>query len=399
MRVVEGRPGLEEGQQPVVGVLQRAAPARGVERLAPDPVVAVEVRHRAVHLDIALVVASGGAEPAVSAEVVGVELGRLDRLPAAGGVQLVGADQHSVPGVPLAQRTEEGLLGELRPGAVVVAEHLGAVLGGLRRPERGQHVEQVVAAALGELLGQPRGPGVVHRQLVLEAPGDHPAEPLGHPALELAVHQVAQGVAGLGGQVVVGGPQGVGQGNRGLGGGFPVDQAPVVAEGDPPPVGVVRGDRGGQRRYGDPPVGTDLELGAVQRGPGVLGMVLRQSPLQIGSGEPDLVVEPDPHPQPFADLAGIREAVPPLLAEPERVVGRGSDHGAGRSEVDDDDVLHALPGQLLQLLGEPLRSDLLPTPPPQRRGGELGGRFVEQAGEFGVHAVLPLRSRRGWALR
>ena len=53
VRVVQGGAPAQERAQPVVGLLQGAAPARGVERLDPHPVVPPRVGQRAVHLGIA----------------------------------------------------------------------------------------------------------------------------------------------------------------------------------------------------------------------------------------------------------------------------------------------------------------------------------------------------------
>ena len=120
VRVVEVGARAEPGQQPVEGLLQRAAPAGGVERLDPDARTAVVVRERGVDLGVAVMVGARRAEPAVGARVVAVELRRATGSPSRAPVLLVDAAQQAVALVPLVQRPEERRLAERAAHAVVV---------------------------------------------------------------------------------------------------------------------------------------------------------------------------------------------------------------------------------------------------------------------------------------
>ena len=201
VRVVEVRPRADPGQQPVEGLLQRPAPARGVERLDPHPRTVVVMGDRRVELGVAVVVRSGGAEPPVGAHVVAVDLARRDRLALARADLLVHPAQEPVALVPLVQRPEERPLRQRAAHPVVVAAEPRPLLTEVL-PQRREVRERVVSGLGDEPLvevGRPRG----HvRQLVLERARDHRAEQVADPLLEAAVHHREQPPARARGEVV-----------------------------------------------------------------------------------------------------------------------------------------------------------------------------------------------------
>ena len=73
VRVVEVGPGTDPRQQPVEGLLQRAAPAGRVERLDPDARRGRRGGRARSGACVAVMVGAGRAEPAVGAQVVAVE--------------------------------------------------------------------------------------------------------------------------------------------------------------------------------------------------------------------------------------------------------------------------------------------------------------------------------------
>ena len=201
VRVVEVRPGADPGQQPVEGLLQRPAPARGVEGLDPHPRTVVVVGDRRVELGVAVVVGAGRAEPAVGAHVVAVDLARRDRLALARADLLVDPAQQAVALMPLVERPEERPLRQRAAHAVVVAAKPRPLLTEVL-PQRRELRERVVAALGDEPLVEVRRPRRHVRQLILERARDHRAEQVTDPLLELAVHHREQPPAGGRGVVV-----------------------------------------------------------------------------------------------------------------------------------------------------------------------------------------------------
>lgn len=137
-----------------------------------------------------------------------------------------------------------------------------------------------------------------------------------------------------------------------------------------------------------------------------LRVAVSDAALHVRAGEPDLVVEPQPHPQALGDFTGVGETGPPLLAEPGGVVRRRAEGRTGRGQIDHDEVVHAALDEPAQLPLQPLPGDPRTGPPPQRGRTEVRGRLVEQllkrGGDHG-RTVLPRtsggRSKSSWGER
>jgi hypothetical protein len=113
----------------------------------------------------------------VGAQVVGVLLARLERIAGSRRVLLVAADEQPPVLVPVVKGSEERILGELRPGPLVVGADLRRLRTGVLPQVQEERLEPV-AAALVELLQEVLTPGRQRRQLVLEGPDDDVAEQL-----------------------------------------------------------------------------------------------------------------------------------------------------------------------------------------------------------------------------
>ena len=196
MRVVEVRPRAEPRQQPVEGLLQRPAPARGVEGLDPHPRTVVVVRDRRVELGVAVVVGAGRAEPPVRAHVVAVDLAR--RRPARPRARRSAGRPRTAGRAARATRAAAGRTTAPRARRARGGSRRGTAR---RRSPRSSHsareVRERVVARLGdEALVEVRRPRRHVRQLVLERARDHRAEQVADPLLEAAVHHREQPPAG-----------------------------------------------------------------------------------------------------------------------------------------------------------------------------------------------------------
>src|SRR5690606_21709113 len=107
VRVVQGSPGAQPWQQPVVGFLNRAAPAAAVERLDPDARPIIEMSQRTVNLRVTVVIAARYREPTMGPQIVRIEMHRGHGMSGARRPLLIEATQQVVTFVPVKERLEE----------------------------------------------------------------------------------------------------------------------------------------------------------------------------------------------------------------------------------------------------------------------------------------------------
>lgn len=362
-------------------------------------------------------VGAGRREPAVGTGVVRVQLDPGDGVSGARGVLLVAADEQPVTVVPRGQRPEEGLLGELRAGQVVIAPD---PLGVRVRAVVVQGVEafgEVVAARPQEGVGEPRRPAGQGRQFVLERTGHDLPEPAAQTSLELAVHPVeerrtrvrAEVVEAAGHMVMERQPPAPGPrrpDNSRRADGIAVHVERNGGTGRP----VVLVDRFGVGRDRQPvrgpsrpvvaatstvtaiaaiTIAVDHHTHTFEPAPGVGGLFVHQTRLDVRARESELVVEPEADAEFVRVLAHPVEQRPPLLGQERRVVGIGSVQRSRRRQVEQDEIEHPAVSEAFELVAQPGAVEAFPAPPPDG-GGREGARRLGHDG---------LDPRREWYVR
>jgi hypothetical protein len=105
---------------------------------------------------------------------------------------------------------------------------------------------------------------------------------------------------------------------------------------------------------------------AAQVRPGVRGVAADHLRLEVGTGEAELVVEPEPEAEPVGLGAHREEDLPPRVGQELRIVGQRAVQRAGRRQVEHHRGAHAAIHQPGQLPAQPLDVQRRARPPPDR---------------------------------